>query len=189
MQYQPIKKEIKYQISVKNNFFDTTSKINITDNHIYLSNIEESDKKEYYKLCTNDTINKYYGENYKEDIYLDFPIGEDSFYNSMRLDNLYGDSINLAIRLKDQRLIGEVILWHFTYNNDVEVGIRLFEEYQKNKIGQEAFTLISAYAKNVLKLNPIARCYKENIASYKMILHSNYKLVSEDDEYYYFKYI
>ncbi len=188
-QYKPIKKEIKYQVSIKRNDVNTSSKIILNDKNIILSNITFDDIEQYHKLCIDNSINKYFGYDYKKDIYLDFPISPNSFYNAMKLDNAVGDSINLAIRLKDDnKLIGEVILWHFTFNNDVELGIRLFEEYHNKQIGKIAFALLTKYAKENLKLKPKAKCYKENISSYKMILNCNYKLINEDDKFYYFEY-
>ena len=188
MQYHPIKNENKYQTNVFTPKFDLNNIIELSNEDIILNKINENDKDMYYKLSTDEDINKYYGYDYKKDIYLSYPINSDSFYNNMLFDMNSGDSYNLSIRLKDtNEFVGECLLWHFCHNS-VEVGIRLLKEYQNNKIGIKAYKLLTEYAYNVLKLNPIARCYKENIKSYKMIIKCGYKEINSDDEFYYFKY-
>jgi len=186
-QYHPINKEIKYQLHINKNKINIKKDIILKNDNIRLSLINENDKLDYYKLDIDDNINKYYGYDYKKDIYLDYPINEDSFYNSLLFDMNVSDSINFKITFEN-KLVGEIILWHITYNMTCEVGIRILSEYQNKGIGKKAFYLLSKYAYNELKLKPLAKCYKENKQSYNMILKSNYKLVKEDKKYYYFEY-
>lgn len=182
MQYHPIKKEHKYQAHINSLDFSD----NINNNDIIINSFNESDKYDYYKLSTNDEINKYYGYDYTSDLYLESPITEDSFFNSIMFDIFVGDSINLAIRNKDGILLGEIIIWHIT-NKTAEIGIRLFKEYNNLGIGRKAFKLISDYVLNNYNLIPVAKCYKENISSHKMILASGFVEVSYDDTFIYFE--
>ena len=187
MQYNPIKKETKYQLNFDSLLYNFNPPILSNDN-ICLTPINENDKEDYYKISISET-NKYYGYNYEKDLYLSNPINSDSFYNSLIFDKQIGDSISFGIRLNpNSNLIGECVLWHFT-KTSIEIGIRLIKDYHNRGIGTKAFSILAKYAKEHFKTKIIAKCYKENKNSYKMIIASGFKETKYDNEYYYFEYI
>ena len=115
-------------------------------------------------------------------------INDDTFYDVVKFDRLIGEGISFAIREKsvDNRLIGEVIIYNFTYNGSAEIGVRVEKESQGKGIGTKAFKLGADFAENVLKVKIKAKCYKENIKSKETILSCGFNQVSEDEEFYYF---
>lgn len=182
LQYHPIDRIHKYIIHINTPIDNIKDEIKVND--IILSKICENDIDDYYNLNTDLENNKYYGYDYRDDLYLVNPITKNTFYDRMCFDYNIGDSISFGIRLNN-KLIGETIFWHFSYNNYVEIGIRLFKEYQGLGHSKLAFSAMKDYAIS-LGLIPIARCYKENIKSYNMITSSGFNKIKSDDTFYYF---
>lgn len=187
LQYQPIDRIHKYFAHMNSPIEKVTWEPIKTDT-IYLTKMEPKDRIPYYALSVDTQTNRWWGYDYLSDVNITGPIDENTFYDFMDYDMSVGDSINFAIRESvDGDLIGEVILWHFTHNEEAEIGCRLCSHFHGHGYGNDAFLAAVNYCENVLHLTPYARCYKENETSYKMILHSGLKLFQEDDEFYYFK--
>ena len=95
-------------------------------------------------------------------------------------------AINFAVRLGD-RLIGEAVLYRFDYRGGAELGCRIKPEFAGHGYGTEAFAAVANWALyRVHMTRVVAKCYKENEASFKM-LSSCMRKNGEDDTYYYFQ--
>ena len=188
MQYHPIGMENKYIVHVNSpaTKMDKTFSFSVAD--IVLTEIRESDKTAYLKLNTDIDNNRYWGYDYREDLSISQPVDENTFYNSVMLDMRAGDSINFAVRLsKDGEMIGEVVLWNFTSDGTAELGCRIFAEYQGNGYGKTAFGAVADFATRVLNVKVVARCFRENMPSYRMIVANDFILQDKDEKCYYFK--
>ena len=129
--------------------------------------------------------NKFWGYDYKKDLKT---VNEDTFYLLQKKDFKNKNNMCLAIRKRaTDKLIGEVVLYNFDYDNFVEVGIRLFKKEQGKGYAKESLTLIENYVKNTLGLKILAKCYKQNSASKNLFLKSGFKIYKEDNKYIYFK--
>ena len=181
-QYQPIKLIHKHFVSVSLPMQIKTHP-KIVGDRLYLSKIKKSDKKDYFELYTDKTLNKYWGYDYKK--HIKTPT-EDAFFNMQSADFKEKDNMCLGIfKNGDKKLIGEVVLHNFTYDGDVEVGIRLFKKYHGMGYGTEAVKLIASYAKTNLKKRPVAKCYKQNIDSLQCLKKAGFGVKNSDKTYYY----
>lgn len=147
---------------------------------IVLSSITEKDKKDYFNLYTNKTLNKYWGYDYKKDIK---EPTEDAFFNMQLNDFKQKDNMCLAIRKnKNSKMLGEVVLHNFTFDKKVEVGVRLFRKHQGKGYASKAVKLICEYAKS-LGLTPVSKCYIQNEKSYNCLVRAGMKEVGKDKKF------
>lgn len=188
MQYHPILMANKNLVHVYSPALKHDCNAVIHLEGVFLTKIRETDKTAYLRLNTDIENNKYWGYDYRDDSDYIGDITENTFYDFVYYDMNAGDSINFSIRLsEDGEMIGEVILWNFTINGFVEIGCRLFPEYQNKGYGKKAFKLAVEYATKTLGLKVRAKCFRQNLSSYKMITSSGLVLSDEDDKFYYFK--
>ena len=93
---------------------------------------------------------------------------------------------NFAVRL-DGRLIGEAVLYNFDYRGSAELGCRVSADYAGHGYGTEAFAAVAEWGLYKVHLSRVvAKCFKENSASYKM-LSSCMRRVAEDETFFYFE--
>lgn len=188
MQYHPVGKVNKYLVHINSPAARLKKMPIIKTDSVVLTEFSQTDKKAYLNLNTDIDNNRYWGYDYRDDEEILGEIDEDTFYDFTVKDMHAGDSINFAIRTSESGdMIGEAILWNFTYDGIAEVGCRLFPEYQGRGYGKAAFSAISDFAERTLNVTPTARCFINNTTSYRMITGSNYTESSKDDKYYYFK--
>lgn len=93
---------------------------------------------------------------------------------------------NFAVRL-DGKLIGEAVLYRFDCRGGAELGCRIDKAYAGFGYGTEAFTAVAEWALYKVHLSRVvAKCFKENQASYKM-LSSCMRKKGEDETFFYFE--
>lgn len=189
LQYNPIKLVDKYLVKVNSPLYGLEKTPVLSHGGVVLSEITENDRKAYRKLCTDDELNLLWGYDYKSDTAITGEIDDDTFFDIVKFDRSIGEGISFAVRQNsvDAPLIGEVIVYNFTYNGSAEIGIRLFRSEQGKGIGSTAYRLASDWAENELKVKLKAKCFKENAVSGKMILSCGFEPDGEDETFYYFK--
>ncbi|MBR3227371.1 MAG: GNAT family N-acetyltransferase [Erysipelotrichaceae bacterium] len=189
LQYQPICIAHKYLLHLGSPAYRMEKEYTVKGKDAVLTEFRETDKHAYLELNTDIENNRYWGYDYREDLYLDDPEDENTFYDSAVYDMKCGDSINFAVRLsKDGDMIGETILWNFSSDGQAELGCRILKGYQERGLGKDAFIATAEYARNVLGLELTVRCYRENRASYGMISSTGlFTLSREDEGFYYFE--
>lgn len=190
MQYHPIEKIDKYLVHIQSPAAKMpSSPVVIQSGDVVLTPFRETDKQAYFLLNTNIENNRYWGYDYREDVSLTGQIDENVFYDSANFDMQAGDSVNFAIRLSENgEMIGEAILWNFSFDDSAELGCRILPQYQGNGYGKVAFKAAADFAARSLHLQVSARCDKRNTASYRMIAASGFSPVREDEAFYYFAY-
>lgn len=180
-QYQPIKISNKYHVLV-NKPLNLKKVPTLKEDGVTLSAIKKSDIENYYKLYTAVKNNRYWGYNYKKDIKGD---QKEDFYKMAVRDFKNQDNAVFIIR-KNKEFLGEVILHNFTYDGQVEIGIRLLKKAQGKGIASTALKIITNYVLQVLKKQPYAKCFLQNEPSKKLFLKNGYKITNQDKKYYYF---
>ena len=114
------------------------------------------------------------------------PVTERSFYDVARRDFENRMAVNFAVRLNGT-LIGEAVLYSFDYRGSAELGCRIDKAYAGNGYGTEAFRCAAEWGLYQVNLSRIvAKCYKENEASYKM-LSACMRRNGEDETFFYFE--
>ena len=111
---------------------------------------------------------------------------ENSFFEVARRDFEARQAVNFAVRL-DGKLIGEAVLYRFDCRGSAELGCRIDGAYAGHGYGTEAFAAVANWALYKLNLTRVvAKCYKENEASYKM-LSSCMRKRGEDETFFHFE--
>ena len=156
----------------------------IATERLTLSALNEADKDAYNALCLDDERNRWWGYDYRQD--LQGELTEDYFLDVARHDFEKHWAVNWAIRL-DGKCIGEAVLYNVDWRGGAELGVRIAPEYAGNGYGTEAFAAAAEWALyGLLLTRVVAKCYKENTASYRM-LSSCMRKTGEDETFFYFE--
>ena len=156
----------------------------IKTERLTLSALRKEDKAAYNALCLDDERNRWWGYDYRQD--LQGELTEDYFLDVARRDFAKHWAVNWAIRL-DGKCIGEAVLYNADWRGGYELGCRIAPEYAGQGYGTEAFAAAAEWALyGLLLTRVVAKCYKENHASYQM-LSSCMRKVGEDDTFFYFE--
>ena len=183
-QYKPIKLVDKNYVTVKSPFNIKKRPI-IVGERVTLSPITKKDAKLYYKLYVNASLNRFWGYDYKK--YFK-SVDENTFYRLQKKDFINKKNMCLKISTKNSKeLIGEVVFYNFDYENNVEIGFRLFKKYQGKGYATETVKLACFYIEEKLNKSVIAKTYKQNLASQKTLLNNCFEKIGEDKKYFYFK--
>ncbi len=189
LQYHPVSIENKYLVHVNSPALRMPPSAVLRRDSVVLTEIRESDKEAYMLLNTDIENNRYWGYDYRKDLSITGPVDEDTFFDSVQYDMQAGDSVNFAVRLsEDGPMIGEAVLWNFTLDGIAEIGCRIAREYQGKGYGRAAFAALAGFAGHSLRLRTMARCFRENLPSCRMITASGFSRCCSDDSYYYFSY-
>ncbi len=189
LQYHPVSIENKYLVHVNSPALRMPQAMTLQCGSVVLTELRESDKQAYMLLNTDVENNRYWGYDYREDLSITGPVDEETFFDSVQYDMHAGDSVNLAVRLlEDGPMIGEAVLWNFTSDGCAEEGCRIAREFQGKGYGRAAFAALADFAMRSLRLRIMARCFKENLPSCRMITASGFSRCCSDDTYYYFSY-
>jgi RimJ/RimL family protein N-acetyltransferase len=144
----------------------------------------EEDIPAYNALVLDGERNRWWG--YDDVGGLGGPVEERSFYEVAQADFASKLAVNFAVRL-DGKLIGEAVLYHFDCRGSAELGCRIDAAYAGNGYGTEAFTAVANWGLYKIQLSRIvAKCFKENEASYKM-LSSCMRKCGDDETFFYFE--
>ena len=185
LQYGPSKLSPKYRFEPQNELICHVKEIPVLKTaRLTLSAITEDDLTAYNALVLDSERNRFWG--YDDVAGLVGKREADSFLKVAREDFCKCMAVNFAVRL-DGRFIGEAVLYRFNYRGDAELGCRIANEYGGSGYGTEAFAAVANWALYKVHLTRVvAKCYKENAASYRM-LSSCMKKRSEDETFFYFE--
>lgn len=148
-----------------------------------LTALRPSDRDAYNALCLDDDRNRWWGYDFRKDY--DGTPYEDYFLAVAREDCARSRAVNFAVRL-DGALIGEVVLYRFDSRGGAELGCRVSPGFAGHGYGTEAFAAVADWALYRLHLaHVVAKCYKENDASYRMLSSCMHR-AGEDETFFYF---
>lgn len=185
LQYGPAKLAPKYHMIVETELQHHCTTIpTLTTNRLTLDALTKADIPAYNALVLNAQRNVYWG--YDDVAGLGTTVEEDSFFNVAKRDFQAKMAVNFAIRL-DGVFIGEVVLYQFDGCGRAELGCRVLPEFAGQGYGAEAFAAVADWGLFSLQLRcVVAKCFKENKGSYRM-LSSCMRKKGEDETFYYFE--
>ena len=155
----------------------------LTTPRLTLDALTPADCGDYAALCRDARRNRWWGYDYREE--QPHP-PEEWFLQASEEDYAAGRELGLAVRLRG-RCIGEVVFTHFDGHGTAELGCRIDKAYAGNGYGTEAFKAAAEWGLYQVNLSRVvAKCYRENEASYKM-LSSCMRRSGEDDTFFYFE--
>lgn len=183
MQYHPLKLEPEFLMTVQTEAARLKRIPELKSERLTFGRIKKEETDEYFRLCYDDELNKFWGYDYKND--LDGELTEDYFYNVAKTDFANRTAVNFAIR-KDGVFIGETVIYDFDYRGECKVGVRIFKEYAGKGYGKEAFARTVDFALYGLGIKKVlSSCYKENTPSVKMHGELMRKTGEDTEKYYY----
>lgn len=184
LQYLPAELGSKLSFEVESELDRLQRQPSIKTERLTLDGLREWDKRDYNALCLDDERNRWWGYDYRKDLHGE--LTEDYFLNVVREDFAAHRAVNFAVRLHG-KCIGEAVLYAPDWRGGAELGCRIAPQYAGSGYGTEAFAAVAEWALYRLGLSRVvAKCYKENEASYKM-LSSCMRRSGEDDTFYYFE--
>ena len=185
LQYGPAKLASKYcfePINELQHHLDAIPELKTA--RLTLSALTEADIPAYNALVLDGERNRWWG--YDDVGGLGGPVEERSFFEVAQRDFENRQAVNFAVRL-DGKLIGEAVLYRFDGRGGAELCCRIDSAYAGNGYGTEAFTAVAEWGLYKLQLTKVvAKCFKENLASYHM-LSSCMRKHGEDETFYYFE--
>ena len=184
MQYRPCELAGKMRLEIGCELDNIDEIPALVTENLTLDALTEADNEVYQALCLDDERNRLWGYDYRKDLH--GALTEDYFLQVAREDFAKRRAINFAIR-REGKCIGEVVLYDFDWRGGAELGCRIVEECAGHGYGAEAYSAVAEWALYRLGLTRVVgKCYKENVASYKM-LSGCMRKVGEDDEFYHFE--
>ena len=185
LQYGPAELAPKYCFEPQNELRRHVDVIpTLTTERLTLSAITEADLPAYNALVLDADRNRWWG--YDDVGGLGGPVTETSFLDVARQDFQARRAVNFAVRL-DGQMIGEAVLYRFDCRGGAELGCRIDAAYAGHGYGTEAFAAVADWALYKVHLDRVvAKCYKENQASYKM-LSSCMRKNGQDETFFYFE--
>ncbi len=185
LQYGPCKLAPKYRFEPCNELLSHVDAIpTLHTQRLTLSALTEEDIPAYNALVLDGERNRWWG--YDDVAGLGGPVEERSFFEVARQDFEKRQAINFAVRLEG-KLIGEAVLYRFDCRGSAELGCRIDKAWAGHGYGTEAFAAVADWGLYKAHLSRVvAKCYKENQASYKM-LSSCMRRSGEDETFYYFE--
>ena len=185
LQYGPAKLASKHQVRLQNELQVFLNEIpTLSTQRLTLTPLREEDIPAYNALVLDGGRNRWWG--YDDVGGLGAPVEERSFFEVAQRDFANRLAVNFAVRL-DGKLIGEAVLYRFDYRGGAELGCRIAADQAGHGYGTEAFAAVAEWAIFGLGVDHVvAKCFKENTASYKM-LSSCMRPNGEDETYYYFE--
>ena len=185
LQYGPAKLAPKYCFEPQNELLRHVQAIpELRTERLTLSALTEADIPTYNALVLDGERNRWWG--YDDVGGLGGPVEERSFFEVAQRDFGNRQAVNFAVRL-DGKLIGEAVLYRFDCRGGAELGCRIDRAYAGNGYGTEAFAAVANWGLYKVHLTRVvAKCYKENQASYKM-LSSCMRRNGEDETFFYFE--
>ena len=185
LQYGPAKLAPKYCFEPQNELLKHVKEIpELKTERLTLSALTEADIPAYNALVLDGERNRWWG--YDDVGGLGGPVEERSFFDVAQRDFENRQAANFAVRL-DGKLIGEAVLYRFDCRGGAELGCRIDAACAGHGYGTEAFAAVADWALYKVKLTRVvAKCFKENQASYKM-LSSCMRKNGEDETFFYFE--
>lgn len=185
LQYGPAKLAPKYRFEPQNELLSHVNAIpELKTERLTLSALQPADIPAYNALVLDGDRNRWWG--YDDVGGLGGPVEDTSFFDVANRDFANRLAVNFAVRL-DGQLIGEAVLYHFDCRGGAELGCRVDGAHGGHGYGTEAFAAAADWALYQVHLTRVvAKCFRENTASYKM-LSSCMRRCGEDETYFYFE--
>ena len=185
LQYHPIEVKQKNFVLVDTVFTRLKDFIFLSTERLTISTTNEKDKEEYANLYLDDELNKYWGYDYRSDLNGVSP-DKEYFYRFMQGLKEKKEEYSLAVK-KNDKMFGEVVLHNFDYYGNLEIGFRIERDMQQKGYAFEAVSCVITFLLEEVKPKSIkAKCFKQNISSYNLLVKLGFEKQREDDTYYYF---
>ena len=181
-QYHPCEIRLKPFVSIDTLFDKIPLSISLSTDRL---SIEKNDGfKGYMRLCTDQTVNEFWGFNYKDDII--GTVTEKKFADLVKRLRKEKQEYSLVVK-SGKTPVGEIVLWDFDYCRSLQIGFRFFPEHQRKGYAFESVSKVLEYVFGNLKAACVrAYCYKENAPSKNLLCKLGFKLTGINERYEFF---
>ncbi len=186
LQYNPIRLLDKYTLIPRRVIESLEVLPEIHSERLTLRAVSDDDVHAYGKLARDLERSKVWGWDWRDDWKQEGDPRDKWFLEMSRADFRKKNEVPLGLYL-DDTLIGEGVFHAFTYDNGVELGIRLLPEYEHHGCATEAMRTMANYALCFWGLERVtAKCYHDNLPSYRMLQAAGLRPTYSDDTFHYF---
>ncbi len=186
MQYHPAEIKRKNNVYVNTVIDEIFTPFNLTTDRLTITDVKKDDEEVYAKLYLDEKLNEFWGYDYHEDLNGESPT-PNWFFNFQKKLKETGEEYSLAVR-ENEKMIGELVLHTPDYFGGVEIGFRFFSEYHGKGYATESAQAVIDYMREKHSIKKIrSRCFKNNLASRKLIERLGLTYKREDKEKYYFE--
>ncbi len=187
LQYNPVRLLDKYTLIPRRVIESLEAPPELTSERLHLRPVADCDCHTYAALARDLERNRLWGWDWRNDWTGEGDPRDKWFLELARNDFAARREIALGIYLPDGALAGEAVYHNFTYDNTVELGVRLLPAYEHQGYAAEAMRALSDYALCFWGLEKVlAKCYRENLASQAMLKRAGLRPHHEDATFYWF---
>jgi uncharacterized protein len=154
--------------------------------NISLEEMKEEDAEEYFALATDEERNRYWGYDYRNDLPEGVAASPKYFFQDVRKDYEKRACLSLIIHDEKGKFLGEGVLYHFSWFNSVEAGVRLTKEAEGKGYAEEAMRLLIAFGKKIGWSYLSYECFEENERSIRLAEKLGFRKTGKGDGKLYF---
>lgn len=186
LQYNPVQILDKYTIVPNRIIEEIEASPTLHSARLTLREIGDEDVHHFGRLARNLERNRFWGWDWREGWKEEGDPRDAWFLELTRNDFKARREISLGIYVSDT-LVGEAVFHNFTYDHMVELGVRLLPEAEGQGYATETMRCMADYALCFWGLEKVvAKCYRDNLASKKMLQAAGLRATSEDNQFCYF---
>lgn len=188
LQYNPVRLVDKYNLQPRR-IIDTLSEPpTLTSQRLTLRWVPDDDVHVYARLAKDLARNRFWGWDWREAWKGEGDPRDRWFLDTTRSDFTRRAEIPLGIYATEgNTFLGEAVFHRFTYDHAVELGVRLLPEAEGQGYAAEAIRAMADYALCYWGLDTVtAKCFKDNLASKRMLTAGGLRPLNEDATFFYF---
>ncbi len=186
LQYNPVQILDKYTIVPNRIIEELETPPTLHSERLEIRPIGDEDVHLFGRLAKNLERNRLWGWDWREAWTGEGDPRDAWFLELTRNDFTARREISLGIYASGE-FCGECVFHNFTYDHVVELGVRLLPEAEKKGYATEAMRCMADYALCFWGLEKVvAKCYRDNLASKKMLQNAGLRPTTEDAQFCYF---
>ena len=95
---------------------------------------------------------------------------------------------NVCLKIDENgKFVGEIVLYNFSYDEKVELGVRVCKKYQNKGYAYKACDAVIKYAEEVLHKKVVAKRYIQNENCKKLFEKLNFNVSGQDKKFVYYE--
>lgn len=186
LQYNPIRILDKYTFEPKRIIEELEDLPSLHTERLELRGVRDEDVHHFGRLARCLERNRYWGWDWRTAWKKEGDPRDSWFLELARKDFEARREISLGLYASG-KFCGECVFHNFTYDHMVELGVRLLPEAEGNGYATEAMRAMADYALCFWGLEKVlAKCFRDNLSSKKMLQAAGFRQTSEDEQFYYF---
>lgn len=186
LQYNPIQILDKYTFEPKRIIEEIETIPTLHSARLELRPVGDEDVHHFGRLARQIERNRFWGWDWREAWKEEGNPRDMWFLEMVRKDFDARREMSLGI-YEAGVFCGEAVFHNFTYDHQVELGVRLLPEAEGKGIATEAMRCMADYALCFWGLEKVtAKCFRDNLASKKMLQNAGLRPTFEDETFYYF---